>query len=198
MSRNFAIYFLLLTAASAAGGALRFDGVIRDRDRVLVALRDSETRMAAWIRIGDSFEGYVAHNYEPERESLSLTKDGQTHLLHLVQGGVRDIKTLPRLGDPASLRGLELAYALAIAGDDTLEQLVMRLHECVKERMALSEKLREAVARFEQTRSEDDEIRLKEQKASIRAQVMAEQLLRDRLTELAESKRPNSERSDSP
>ncbi|HWA10131.1 MAG TPA: hypothetical protein VG838_11830 [Opitutaceae bacterium] len=97
--RHLVVLLLLPTAgARAADSAIEFSAVLVLPAGTSVRLALKSTGNAAWIPVGQGFEGYTISAYDARTETVVLTKDGATTRIRLNTAKVRDGKPAP---DPA-------------------------------------------------------------------------------------------------
>lgn len=69
----------------------------------------AETVGPKWLKLGQSFDGYVLSDYREKEESLVLKKDAQQLLLKLRVSKVRDLKILGRESELLEIARREVA-----------------------------------------------------------------------------------------
>jgi hypothetical protein len=99
---RFLLLFALLAVAdtaraASAGDEIEFAAVVVLPGKTSVRLVQKATGNAAWIPIGQSFEGYVVSAFEPKEETVVLVKEGVTARVRLNSSKVQTGKAL----DPA-------------------------------------------------------------------------------------------------
>ncbi|MEI6861490.1 MAG: hypothetical protein WCL04_04480 [Verrucomicrobiota bacterium] len=81
MKSSVPLLLALLLPVGALWAALaddvEFNGVVVIGDRVKVSLIDAQSGAAGWVRVGGSFAGFVVAAYDPVKETVTLTHDGQ-------------------------------------------------------------------------------------------------------------------------
>lgn len=98
--RQFAALLALLPSVllAAARDEIEFSAVVVLPGKTSVRLVQKATGSAAWIPIGQSFEGYVVSAFEPKEETVVLVKDGATLRVRLNTAKVQEGKPA---ADPA-------------------------------------------------------------------------------------------------
>jgi hypothetical protein len=75
--------------AGSAVAAPEWNGVVMQGGSAVFALSDSETGVAAWVKVGGEFEGYKIEVYDAKVESIKISRDGEAKLLKMSPGKVR-------------------------------------------------------------------------------------------------------------
>lgn len=98
---RFCLFFSLTAVAgwgASAGEEIEFSAVVVLPGKISVRLVQKATGSAAWIPIGQSFEGYVVSAFESREETVVLMKDGVTSRVRLNTAKVKEGKPA---ADPA-------------------------------------------------------------------------------------------------
>jgi hypothetical protein len=75
MSGRFLLAILFMAAASGAQGALEFSGYFGAANEIRFQISDPDAGQSShWLRIGDSFRGYVVKSFSPTDEILTVAR----------------------------------------------------------------------------------------------------------------------------
>ncbi len=111
--RRFPLALSLLVAASShlARAEIQFVGILATRDLTRFALTDTTTGKTEWIVSKGRFAGYTIGAFDPQADTLILSRDGNEMKLRLVADAkIKDAR-------------LELTGAVTIGTDETFEVL---------------------------------------------------------------------------
>ncbi len=94
---------LSAVTAFAEGVPVTFNAVLSmGKERRFGVATEGGTR-SAWVRVGESFEGYTVTAFDETRQALTLEKDGTATSVVLAGGGVQTLDTQATLRDAAEV-----------------------------------------------------------------------------------------------
>lgn len=77
----------LLLLALPLKADIEFTGYFVAGGKTSIALSDTTTNTSAWLAVGARFEDYTLSAYDPQAESITLTRDAETTTIRLKQDG---------------------------------------------------------------------------------------------------------------
>lgn len=126
-----ALAMLLVLGPSAVRAELTFTGYMVAPNRPLFVLSLDREKTSGWLMLGQSYEGFALASFDPKTEYLTVTKDGQSQSLRLVEAKVQ-AATEDSKAPLRTLKGFALAYEVAKRGDETMALLLQRYQEALR------------------------------------------------------------------
>jgi hypothetical protein len=143
MKLHVAAFCLALVCADMVAAPPEFDGVMASQGVNYFALRPDPSRTIKWIKLGDSLGDYILKSYDQEKETLSLSRNGESVEVVLKTGSVRSaprsgptielLKGLKENGDVSQTALLNMLTSLRDRRDETARQFAELEARAMKE-----------------------------------------------------------------
>jgi hypothetical protein len=183
------IALLTLGLVVPATAEIRLEGVMSGPKSTLFAL-SNDGGQVRWLRIGDTFGQFSVASYNAREEALTLRNDANEVVLRLPTAIIRsaggDI-----VGAAERLQGLDLVFALALAGDEEMTEGVGILKKSMDDTAALEKLVEQAQAELAASKSDHDRVKVGSLLRQLDTRVKLEAILRRRLIDAASAKMPN-------
>ena len=90
-----------MTAAPCARATLEFSGYLRAANETRFVISDSAAgQVSPWLRLGETFQGFVVKNFSPAEEILTVARDGTVLRLPLKTARVKRANPPDGAGNP--------------------------------------------------------------------------------------------------
>lgn len=184
------IVILTLGLVVPARAEIRLEGVISGPKSTLFAL-SNDGGQVRWLRLGDTFGQFSVASYNAREEALTLRNDANEVVLRLPTAIIRSAGPGDIVGAAERLRGLDLVFALALAGDEEMTEGVAILKKAMDDSAALEKQVEQAQAELAASKSDRDRAKVGSLVRQLDTRVKLDAILRRRLIDAASAKMPN-------